>query len=114
MKRYPKGRRAATPYLPGEDGARFFIVDGKTLAHRLGRAYNRWQRWMRQRARRHGLAEAPFAWNYPHQAPTEWDGNLPLSRYRQAPDPDYDDRLSPELSFDLPSQTTQPLTAWPI
>lgn len=59
-KHYPKGRHAATPYLKDTGGpAGLFIVDGRTLSHRLGRAYDRRDRWQRQVARRRPSVPRP-------------------------------------------------------
>lgn len=58
-KRYPKGVRAATPYLPGPGP--LHIVDGQRLAYLMGRAYHRPLRWVRHRVpSRRGIV-SPFA-----------------------------------------------------
>lgn len=58
-KHYPKGRTAATPYLPGEDGDIFCIVDGKRLTTIMVRAYDRWSRWRYHLARRRPAVPRP-------------------------------------------------------
>jgi hypothetical protein len=60
-KHYPKGRRAATPYQPDElsPGSGFFIVDGKELTRRMGRAYCRRDRWQYHVARRRPSVPRP-------------------------------------------------------
>ncbi|MVN78937.1 hypothetical protein GO988_21620 [Hymenobacter sp. HMF4947] len=51
MKRYPKGPRAATPYIQ-EGPLAGVLVDGRVLGHRMVRAYNRHERWQYHLARR--------------------------------------------------------------
>jgi hypothetical protein len=61
MKRYPKGRHAATPFVPDALPHGFRLVDGKRLAEIMVRAYNRPLRWVRHRtATRYGVT-SPFA-----------------------------------------------------
>lgn len=60
-KHYPKGSHAATPHLKEElvPGSGFFIVDGKELSRRMGRAYHRRDRWQYHIARRRPRVPRP-------------------------------------------------------